>query len=299
MGERQSVGFIGVGLMGYGMARNILEKGHPLTVLAHRNRKPVEELVARGAREAGTAAGLARGSDVIMLCVTGSPQVEAVLLGEGGVLQGLRPGAVVIDCTTADPDSTLRVAAAVEAKGGRFMDAPLTRTPKEAAEGRLGMMVGGEPSLLEELRPLLACVADTIIHVGPVGSGHKVKLLNNYLALTMAAAIAEGICAAIKLGVDLKAMAEVVMAGGADSIMFRRFMKYALEADDGALRFVIANAQKDLRYYTHMAETAPSTAFLAEAAHQLYLMANNLGHGQAFVPRLIDVMAEVNGARRS
>lgn len=295
MAEKQRVGFIGVGLMGHGMAKNILEKGYPLTVLAHRNRKPVDDLVARGAREAESAAELALKSDVIFLCVTASPQVEQVMFDPDGVLSGITPGVVVIDSTTADPESTTKVAAAVAAKGARFLDAPLVRTPKEAEEGRLGCMVGGDPALFEEMRPLIECFADTIVHAGGVGAGHRLKLLNNYFALVTAAAAAEGIVAARKLGVDLKALASIVTSGGADSVMFRRLAKYAIEGDDGALRFALANAQKDLRYYTRMIESAPVTGFLAEAAHQLYMLANNAGRGNDFVPRMIDVLARLNG----
>src|SRR5262249_25164584 len=122
---KQSVGLIGVGLMGHGIGKNIVTKGYPLTVLAHRNRAPVEDLIAKGAKEAKSARELAQASDVVILCVTGSPQVEEAIVGKDGVLEGLRPGAVVVDCSTAEPGSTMKVAAAIAAKGGRFVDAPL------------------------------------------------------------------------------------------------------------------------------------------------------------------------------
>ncbi len=295
MADRRRVGFIGVGLMGHGMAKNIVEKGYPLTVLGHRNRKPVEDLVGRGAREAESAAELALKSDVIFLCVTASPQVEQIMFGADGVLSGITPGVVVVDSTTADPESTLNVAAAVEAKGARFLDAPLVRTPKEAEEGRLGCMVGGDPALFEDVRPIIECFAESIVHAGGIGAGHRLKLINNYLALVSAAAVAEGLCAARKMGVDMEALVSVVTTGGADSVMFRCLAKYALEGDDSALHFALSNAQKDLRYYTHMAEAAPTTAFLAEAAHQLYVLANNSGRGNDYVPKLIDVLCRMNG----
>ena len=120
---------------------------------------------------ATSASELAARSDVVILVLTGSPQVEAVLAGAGGVLQGLRAGSIVIDCSTAIPASTLRMAQAVEAAGSRFLDTPMTRTPKEAAEGRLNLLVGGDAALLEECRPLLKCFAENITHVGPVGAG--------------------------------------------------------------------------------------------------------------------------------
>lgn len=127
--KNMKVGFIGVGLMGHGMAKNIVEKGWPLAVLGHRNRQPVEDLVGRGATEAKNAAELARDCDLVFICVTGTPQVEENLFGENGILAGITKGTIVADCSTAMPDSTRKVAAAIEAKGGRFLDIPLSRTP--------------------------------------------------------------------------------------------------------------------------------------------------------------------------
>jgi 3-hydroxyisobutyrate dehydrogenase-like beta-hydroxyacid dehydrogenase len=134
MGERKRVGFIGLGLMGHGMAENILQKGFPLTVLAHRNRQPVEDLLARGAKEAQSAAELAKGADVVILCVTGSPQVEDALFRRDGLLEGVHEGLVVVDSSTGDPEYTLKAEEAVRSRGGRFMDAPVNRTPKDAEE---------------------------------------------------------------------------------------------------------------------------------------------------------------------
>src|SRR5262245_21291454 len=160
MSDTRSIGLVGVGLMGHGIAANLLKHGHRLTVLEHAGNQPLDALRRAGARSVPTAAALARESDVVILCVTGSPQVEAVLTGADGVLAGLRAGAVVIDCSTAVPSSTERMAQAVRAAGGRFLDAPMTRTPKEAAEGRLNLLVGGDVALFAACRPLLACFAE-------------------------------------------------------------------------------------------------------------------------------------------
>ena len=131
--DKPAIGMIGIGLMGHGIARNVA-KHYPLVILDHPGNQPLDELQAAGARIAHSAKDVAAAADVVILCVTGTPQVEAVLLGAGGVLEGLKPGAVVIDCSTAIPTSTERVSQAVAAKGGRFLDAPMTRTPKEAAD---------------------------------------------------------------------------------------------------------------------------------------------------------------------
>jgi 3-hydroxyisobutyrate dehydrogenase-like beta-hydroxyacid dehydrogenase len=129
-----NIGMIGIGLMGHGIASNLVRRGHALTVLDHPGNQPLDALRAAGAvAVVGSAREVAQRAEVLILVVTGSPQVEAVLTGPAGVLQGLRPGSVVIDCSTSLPDSTRRMAQAVQAAGGRFLDAPMTRTPKEAA----------------------------------------------------------------------------------------------------------------------------------------------------------------------
>jgi 3-hydroxyisobutyrate dehydrogenase-like beta-hydroxyacid dehydrogenase len=135
--QPRRVGLVGVGLMGSGIAQNIVKHGHQLTILDHPGNQPVGALLAAGATAVSDVTALAAEVDVLILCVTGTPQVEAVMLGKdgkGGALAGLRPGTVVIDCSTAVPDSTTKVAEAVQAKGGKFLDAPMTRTAKEAAE---------------------------------------------------------------------------------------------------------------------------------------------------------------------
>jgi len=295
---RKRVGFIGVGLMGHGMAKNIVEKGYPLTVLGHRNRQPVDDLLHRGAAEAKTPAEVARQSDVVFLCVTGSPQVEDIVFRKDGLLDGLTAGTIVADSTTAEPTSTAKVAAAVVDRGGRFVDTPLVRTPKEAEEGRLAVMTGGDPVTIDEIRPILQTFAEVIIHAGPLGSGHKLKLINNFLALAVAAAVAEAVATAKKSGVDLKALTDIATSGGADSVMLRRFSKYYLEGDDSLAKFAISNACKDARYYTHFAEATPVAAFIAEAVHQTYQLAQIQGFGDKYLPHLVDALIDLNRVPR-
>src|SRR5262245_13503408 len=134
---KRVVGFIGLGLMGSGMAGNILKKGNDLLVMAHRNRGPLEALVAKGAREVTSAAEMARQADTIVICVTGSPEVEEIVRGKTGILAGAKPGLIVIDSSTSDPVSTAALAAELTAAGVALVDAPLSRTPKEAEAGTL------------------------------------------------------------------------------------------------------------------------------------------------------------------
>ena len=212
-----------------------------------------------------SARELAAHAEVVILVVTGSPQVEAVLTGPDGVLEGLRTGSVVIDCSTAIPSSTARMAKAVEAAGSRFLDAPMTRTPKEAAEGRLNLLVGGEAALLEQCRPLLRCFAENITHVGPVGAGHAMKLLHNFVSLGMVTLLAEAAACAQRSGVAAEAFVDVLAQGGGGGVALERLKPYLLAGNPGGLRFSIANARKDLDYYTAMAADAGAAREVAGA----------------------------------
>jgi 3-hydroxyisobutyrate dehydrogenase-like beta-hydroxyacid dehydrogenase len=297
MSETTRVGFIGLGLMGAAMATNILRKGFPVTVLAHRNRQPLEALVAEGAAEAASAAELARGSDVVIVCVTGTPQVRDVLFRENGILGGVHDGLVVIDSSTGDPDFAAEADEAIRARGGRFMDAPVNRTPKEAAEGRLNVLAGGDEATLAQVRPVLETYSETIHHVGPLGSGYKAKLIHNFIAQGTTVLLAEAFCTAAKVGLDLRAFADLCRLSGAHSRTYDRVVPFVLDGDDSGQKFTLRNAVKDMRSYTRLAEAAPTTAFAAQAVHQTYLLAANLGHGDKYVPHLFDVLGQVNGVK--
>lgn len=286
----KTVGLIGAGLMGHGIGKNVLEKGFALVTMAHRNREPVEDLVKRGAKEVKSVAEIAKASDLVILCVTGTPQVEETVYGPNGILAAGKAGLIVADCSTAVPDSTKKVAADCAAKGITFIDTPMTRTPKEAEAGKLGLMVGGDKAVLEKIRPVLSTFSDLIIHTGDVGTAHQVKLINNFLSLGNAAIAAEAISVAAKAGVDMASLRDIVMGGGAASVMFGRLINVPLSDDDSHAKFAIRNARKDLRYYTNMTENMPVASPIGEAIHQTYVLADTMGYGERFVPRLIDMM---------
>lgn len=259
------IGMVGIGLMGHGIASNLVKHGHPLAVLDHPGNQPLDALLAAGAERFTSAAALAARSEVVILVLTGSPQVEAVLTGPDGVLQGLRPGSVVIDCSTAIPSSTLRMAAAVQAAGSGFLDSPMTRTPKEAAEGRLNLLVGGDADLLARCRPLLQCFAENITQVGAVGAGHSMKLLHNYVSLGMVTLLAEAAACAGRNGVAPEVFVDVLAKGGGGGTALARIQPYLLTGDPSGLRFSIANAAKDLGYYNAMAADADAQRVVAAA----------------------------------
>jgi 3-hydroxyisobutyrate dehydrogenase-like beta-hydroxyacid dehydrogenase len=294
---KKKVGLIGAGLMGHGIGKNIVTKGYELTVMGHRNRGPIDDLISKGARDGKTPRAIAEASDVIFLCVTGSPQVEDLVFRKDGLLDGMKPGLIIADCSTAEPSSSVKVAEAVAAKGGHVVDTPLVRTPKEAEEGKLGVMTGGDEKVLKDIRPIIECFADTIIHAGPVGAGHTLKLINNFIAIGTAAVVAEGIAAGLKAKVDMKALNDIVMAGGAKSVMFERIIKVPLSDDDSSAKFALDNARKDVRYYTNMTETMPLTSFVAEAVHQTLVLASAQGYGQKYVPRLVNLACQINGVK--
>lgn len=264
------LGMVGVGLMGHGIASNLLRAGHSLTFLDHPGNQPVEDLLAAGAEPRPTAREVAEGAEVVLLCVTGSPQVEAVLFEPGGVLEGIAPGAVVVDCSTALPSSTVRVAERVAAAGGRFMDAAMTRTPKEAEEGRLNLIVGAPRALFDELHPLLACFAENIAHAGEVGAGHTLKLLHNFVSLGFSAVLAEAAAASRRAGIDDAAFLEVISKGGGGGVVLERLRPFIASGDASGFRFSVANASKDLGYYHAMTDELGVARGVAGAVHALY-----------------------------
>ncbi|WP_043531964.1 NAD(P)-dependent oxidoreductase [Litchfieldella xinjiangensis] len=290
MSKQQRVGMVGVGLMGHGIASSLQRHDWPLNFLEHPGNQPVDKLIAKGATAYSSGAELASHSDVIILCVTGTPQVEDVLFSDGGVLEGLRTGMVVIDCSTAIPSSTLRIAKAVEAAGGRFLDAPMTRTPKEAAEGRLNLIVGGDRELFEAQLPLLQSYAENITHAGPVGSGHKLKLLHNFVSIGFSTVLAEAAACAEQGGIEAEVLIDVLAQGGGAGTVLERLRPYILSRDDSGFRFSIANAHKDLGYYLAMAKDTNATQNAAAGIYQVLEDAESSGHAHATVPELVSIL---------
>ena len=193
----QRIGFIGAsGMMGHGMAKNLRAKGWPLALTVHRNTERVADLLAAGATQAASPKALAADSDIVFLCVTGSPQVEAAVLGEQGLLAGAKPGLLIVDTSTSEPDSTARLREASAKQGVRVIDAPLARTPVEAEAGKLNVMVGADAADFAALEPVLRAFAENVFHVGGPGAGHTIKLLNNFIAQAMCTSIAEAFAVA-------------------------------------------------------------------------------------------------------
>lgn len=296
-----NIGFIGAsGLMGHGMAKNLLAKGHALSLTVYRNRERVADLLAAGAKQAANAAELARGSEIVFICVTGSPQVEAAVLGEQGLLAGATGAKgkdlVIVDCSTSEPDSSARLRERCAAAGVRFIDAPLSRTPLEAEAGRLNVMVGATPEDFAKLEPVLRCFAENVFHMGGPGAGHIIKLLNNFIAQAICTATAEAFAVGQRAGVDLNKLVELVAAGPVNNGLFQAMAKTLSGQMDG-LKFELDNARKDVRYYTHLAEGLAIPSVMGEAVHQSLTLASALGHGKKFVPSLVEAQEQLTGAK--
>ncbi|MCB1536828.1 MAG: NAD(P)-dependent oxidoreductase [Rhodoblastus sp.] len=292
--SKERIGFVGVGLMGHGMAKNIVEKGYVLTVLGHRNRAPVEDLVKRGAKEATSARELAEASDIVFICVTGSPQVEAVV--RGGLKDGLKKGSIVVDCSTADPVSTMALAGELASVGVTLVDAPLSRTPKEAWEGALDTMVGASDDVFARIKPVLDTWAGRVVHIGGTGDGHRMKLLNNFLAMGYAALYSEAVTLAQKVGITPERFDSVIRGGRMDCGFYQTFMRWTLEGDRDAHKFTLANAFKDMRYLESMADAVGMSNPLGNAVKNSYALAVARGGAEDYVPMLATAVAEMNGA---
>lgn len=288
------IGFIGVGLMGEGMAKNLIRKGYGMWIKGNRNRAPIDALVSMGATEVASAKEMAQVCDIIHLCLSNSAQVEAIFDGQNGILAGARAGLIVIDTSTADPKSTIALAAQLADKGGVFVDAPLGRTPKEAEAGTLDAMVGCDDPTFAKIKPVIDCWAANVTHVGPTGSGHKMKLVMNFISMGYVSLYAEATVLGAAVGVSPATVRDVIGASRLTNGLFETFMSYAVDREE-LHKFTIANAAKDMRYVNAMAQDAGLAMVMAAAAKQCFDQVEVAGHGGDFVPKIVDHIARVNG----
>lgn len=294
MSANPTIGFIGVGYMGHGMAKNILKGGYPLWIKGNRNRQPIDSLVGMGANEASSIKELAEKCDIIHLCLSNSEQVQAAIR-DNGVLAGARPGTIVIDTSTSDPTVTLALAAELAEAGMHMVDAPLGRTPKEAESGELDAMVGCSEEIFAQVKPVIDCWAGTITRIGEVGTGHKMKLLMNFLGASYASLYSEAISLGAAVGISPHAFREVIAPSRLGSGFFNTFMQYVCERDENAHKFSIDNMAKDIRYVNAMATDAGVMNVMASAARHYYTHTQAIGAGGDFVPMLSDHVGRLNG----
>ena len=296
MQQNEKVGFIGVGLMGHGMAKNILRAGYPLTVIAHKNRAPIENLVSLGAHEASSLKELAKSATLVFICAPGSPQVEQII---AELTPNLSEDAVIIDCSTSDPTSTQKLAENLKSKRIHMVDAPLGGTPVQAEEGALSAMVGADQPVFARIKPVIESWAATLVHIGVVGDGHRMKLLNNFLSLGYAAMYSEALALGAKMGIDAKRFDSVIRGSRMDCGFYQTFMGYALDGNREAHKFTMTNALKDLRYLESMANQAGIANPIGNAAKSSFARAMAAGGDgpEDYVPHLVDFVARENGLK--
>ncbi len=241
----EKVGFIGLGIMGRGMAANLLAKGFDVAVW-NRTASRADGLVEAGAARAESPAAVALGCPIVITCVSDTPDVEAVVLGPGGVIEGVSPGSLVIDCSTISPQATLEIAKALEAKGASMLDAPISGGSEGAEKGTLSIMVGGRAEDFERARPCLEAMGTTITHVGTQGAGQTVKLVNQILVVGNCVAMCEALLFAQAGGVDLQKTFDAISQGAAGSWMFTNRAPQIIRRD-WSPGFMVSLQQKDLR----------------------------------------------------
>ncbi len=292
---KPAIGFIGLGLMGGAMVGRLQDQGYPLTVLGNRDRTYLDAAITRGATEAKTGKEVAAASDIVMLCMGTSDHVESRRRGADGVLAGLKPGAVVIDFGTSLPGSTRALGAEAEAAGGVFLDAPLGRTPSHAKDGLLNIMCSGDKSTFEKVEPVLQDLGENVFHLGALGSGHTIKLINNFFGMTVANAMAEAFAMADVAGVDRQQMYDVMAAGPLHSGMMDFVKGYGVDGDPNQLAFAIKNAAKDVGYYSKMAGDAGVDSIMSGGTLKALNEARDSGKADDMVSQMVDFFAEKFG----
>jgi 2-hydroxy-3-oxopropionate reductase len=264
--SQPTVGFIGLGIMGRPMCQNLIQAGFPLVVYS-RSRPGIDAVVAYGAKEAASSREVAEQSDVIVTMVTDSPDVRQVVLGEDGLIHGVKRDSVVIDMSTISPSATREIASALKVKGVHMLDAPVSGGEKGAIEGTLSIMVGGDQAIFNRCRPLFEAMGKVLVHVGPIGSGQIVKQCNQVAAVLHLQAMCEALALAVKAGVDPERMLQAVSAGAAGSWMLSNLAPRLLKGD---LKpgFMVKLQQKDLRLVMETAEELklplPGTALVQQ-----------------------------------
>ena len=287
------IGFVGLGIMGSGMARNLLEKGHNVVVW---NRTPsrTAPFVAAGAATGESPADVARRCPIVMICVSDTPDVDAILASDGGLLEGISEGSLVVDHSTISPAATVRFADEVAARGGAWIDAPVSGGSEGAQRGTLSIMVGGGDADVARARPYMEAFGTTITRVGPVGSGQRVKIVNQILVVVTQLAVSEALLFAQASGLDLEATLEAVKGGAAGSWMLANRGPQMIERD-WRPGFTIDLQQKDLRLALQAADAVGSPVPGTALVFQLYRALQNEGLGDEGNHALVKALEKMSG----
>ena len=276
--QKARVGFIGLGIMGRPMAGNILKAGYPLTVY-NRTRSKSEEFASQGAKVAETPAQVAESSEIVITIVSDSPDVEEVVAGPQGVLEGIAPGSIVVDMSTISPAVERELDGSLRAKNCLLVDAPVSGGDVGARNATLAIMVGGDPQALERVRPVLEVMGQSITYCGPVGSGQLAKLCNQILVSANLLGVCEAIIFARKNGLDPQVMIEAVKGGAAGSWQLAN-LGPRIVARDFAPGFMVDLIQKDLRLVLETAASGNACLPATALVQQLFGSAQAHGSGR-------------------
>ena len=282
------IGFVGLGLMGSAIVSRLQDCNYQLTVLGNKDRTGLDQALARGALEAASGVDLAKQSDVIMLCMGTSDQVEERILGEQGIISGLSSGKIIIDFGTSLPSSTKEISSKIADTGAVILDAPLGRTPHHAKDGLLNIMASGDKDAFDAVRTILENLGENVFYLGDLGTGHTIKLMNNFFGMTIANAMAEVFAVADAAGVSRETVYKVISAGPLHSSMMDFISAFGLEGDKSKLEFAIKNAFKDVSYYRLMTQNLGINSIMSESASKALSQANDVGYANAMVCEMID-----------
>jgi len=282
------IGFVGIGYMGHGMAKNMLEKGYSVKFIANIKRKAADDLISRGAIEETNIRNLCLDIDVLQLCLSSSDQVEDILINKKAI-NFLKKKSVIIDSTTSNPVSTEKIIEICTQNNIDFIDAPLGKTPKEAWVGNLDAIVGAEKDILEKFRPIIDCWAGRVVHVGGPGSGHKLKLLNNMLSLSYYSIYYEALTLCKKSKISEKIFHSLISGSRMDNPLFQAFMEYVLDPkEENEHKFSVNNANKDLNYLMSLAKKNHSPTLVSSAVKTVFQKAVTSGLGEKNVSQLYE-----------
>ncbi len=292
------VGFIGIGVMGRPMTLNLLKAGHAVTIFArHPEKSEVQEVLQAGAKQAPSPRAVAMASDIVITMVPNSSQVEELVTGSQGILEGARKGLIIIDMSTIAPSMSRALAEKAEAKGVYFLDAPVSGGSQGAVNGTLTIMVGGAQEIFEQARPVLEAMGkpENIFYIGPVGSGEVVKLVNNILVGAIAAAIAESFVLGVKAGADVDTMAKVI--GVSSGASWQLANQFPLRAFNGSFQpgFMTDLLYKDLGLALDLAREYHTPDEMTALSRNLYERAREAGYGREDYTSLLKVLEQQAG----
>ncbi len=293
------IGFIGIGVMGQPMTLNLLKADHHVTIFARHPDKPeVQEVLNAGARLAPSSRAVAMASDIVITMVPNSMQVEEVVMGPHGVLEGSRKGLIIVDMSTIAPSVSRKLAEAASAKGVHFLDAPVSGGSQGAVNGTLTIMVGGEREIFEQVRPVLEAMGkkENIFHVGPTGTGQVVKIVNNMLAGAIAAVTAEAFLLGVKAGAEVDMMAKII--GVSTGASWQLANQFPLRAFNGSFQpgFMTDLLHKDLGLALDLAAERQTPVMITALTRQLYEMARAAGYGHNDYTSVLKVLEGIAGA---